>query len=136
LLKKDFGVKRLTLVLALVLALGLAVPASAVTWRGYADVRADRGSFAYAGGTANNVTDIRLGIYTYSTGRTVYWEALFTCVTGPNLFSREKSGNVTTTAGTWKWILIRDGSAAQDYCDFDAFVEPPAGVVRMKVQVS
>jgi hypothetical protein len=128
--------KRLTIVLALVLALGLAVPASAVTWRGYADVRADRGGLAYAGGTANKVTDIRLGIYTYATGRTVSWEAIFTCFTGANYFSRTKSGTVTTTAGTWKWILIRDGSAAQDYCDFDAIVEPPAGVIRMKVQVS
>lgn len=127
--------KRLTVVLAIVLAFGLAVPASAATWRGYASVRSDRGVGAVAGGTANKVADIQIGVYTYGRARTVTWDASFFCARGANTSSRDKSGQVTTTARTWTWIWVRNGRAVQDFCDTTAFVEPNRGAIRLKIRV-
>jgi hypothetical protein len=127
--------RKLVFVLAFVLVLGLAVPASAASWRGYASVRSDRGITALAAGAANNTKDIQIGVYTYGTGRAVQWEATFWCEKGSTSVSRTKSGTVTTSARTWKWINVRANASLMDFCDVTALATPSAGAVRLKIRV-
>jgi hypothetical protein len=136
---RDELMKRIATLLAFVLVFALAVPASAATWRTYANVRADQGKAAYAGGTAKDTTDIQLGIYSYGRNRYVEWQADFTCWKGTDYTSRSKSGTKWVPAGEWRYILVRDAASQSDECDISGYIYPPAlddfGSTRLVLRV-
>jgi hypothetical protein len=122
--------------MALLLVVALAAPASAATWRNYGSVRADSGWYTMASGSANNTSQIQVGIYTYGRARTVEYDWDWFCEKGGNFKSNSKYGLKTTTqARTWKWVTIRNATYGGWDCDFTASAHPPAGAHRLKVRV-
>jgi hypothetical protein len=127
--------RRLLFVLVFVVVLGLAVPASAASWRTYANVRSDRGITALASGAAGDTRDIQIGVYTFGSSRSVKWEAEFYCQNASSSVSRTKRGTVTTSANTWKWINVRANAARMTYCDMWGYATPASGAVKLAIRV-
>jgi hypothetical protein len=131
--------KRVFVLTAFLLVFALALPASSATWRTYGAVRSDRGAPAILGGTAKSTTDIQLGLYSYSKGRYIQWDADFTCWRGSNYTSRSKSGKKWVPANTWRYITIRDASSQSDECDVGGFAYPAnisdTGSIRLAIRV-
>lgn len=129
--------KRTLLLLVLALTL-LAVPASAASWRNYASVRANGGNYASGYTSARTVQDIQLGIYTYGSSATVDWDGSWSCYTSNygSYGSRSKSGHITTSPRTWKWIDLRSSSTTRWECTFDGSAVPRnRASVKIKLRV-
>jgi hypothetical protein len=137
------AVRRLLFVLVSVLVLGLAVPASAASWRTYGTVRTDAVAgtnanyefTALASGVAKDAKDIQLGVYTFGSSRTVRWEAEFYCEKGTSSVSREKAGRVTTSPNTWKWVNIRANATRMTFCDVWVYATPSSGAAKVSFRV-
>lgn len=132
--------KRRLGMLAVLLVLGSAVPASAASWRNYGTVHSDGSpSWSIISGTARSVRDIQLGFYTPEDGLTleVSWYRECNRLDGspnPGAYVHRSGQPITTTAGAWTWIYIRDSDALR-HCDFYAFTSSP-GPHRVKVRVT
>lgn len=127
--------RRISVMAALLMVLALAVPASAASWRTYGTVRADAGNGAATSTVATAVEDVRLGIYTYGTGRRMQYDAYWGCSQGDATASRSKTGTVTTRPRTWKWVTVRASSRRMDRCDLWASAHPATATGRTKIKL-
>lgn len=118
------GTKRVSSMVVLMLVFALAVPASAATWRTYASLRANAGWSTFGSTAASSVEDIQLGIYTYDASKRMEWDGDWYCSKGWSSSSRSKSGTVTTSPRTWKWINLRASSTRMDECNFSGSANP------------
>lgn len=109
--------RRVSVAAALLVALALAVPASAASWRTYGSLRGDGSQGTSVSTLAPEVEDIQLGIYTYGQSRTIHYRGWWYCWRGSDAGSRSKDGRIKTQPRTWKWINLRVSNTRMDACN-------------------
>jgi hypothetical protein len=136
--------RRMGALVAMLLVLALAVPASAATWRTIGTATAQglaseyESSYSSMWVGARDVADVQVGFKVYGSTRRVEYDYSVWCYDNGNSSSKSRTGLTRSVApGGWRWVTVWS-RASKAVCDVDVSTNLDNygyGTVRTRVRV-
>jgi len=136
--------RRIGALVAMLLVLALAVPASAATWRTIGTATAQglaseyESSYSSMWVGARDVADVQIGFKVYGSTKRVEYDYSVWCYNNGNSSSKSRSGLTRSiTPGGWRWVTVWSRTS-RAVCDVDVSTNLDNygyGTVRTRVRV-
>lgn len=136
--------RRMGALVAMLLVLALAVPASAATWRTIGTATAQglaseyESSYSSMWMGARDVADVQIGFKVYGSTKRVEYDYSVWCYNNGNSSSKSRTGLTRSiTPGGWRWVTVWSRTS-RAVCDFDVSTNLDNygyGTVRTRVRV-
>ena len=136
--------RRMGALVAMLLVLALAVPASAATWRTIGTATAQglaseyESSYSSMWVGARDVADVQIGFKVYGSTKRVEYDYSVWCYNNGNSSSKSRSGLTRSiTPGGWRWVTVWSRTS-RAVCDVDVSTNLDNygyGTVRTRVRV-
>lgn len=136
--------RRIGALVAMLLVLALAVPASAATWRTIGTATAQglaseyESSYSSMWVGARDVADVQIGFKVYGSTKRVEYDYSVWCYNNGNSSSKSRTGLTRSiTPGGWRWVTVWSRTS-RAVCDVDVSTNLDNygyGTVRTRVRV-
>lgn len=136
--------RRMGALVAMLLVLALAVPASAATWRTIGTATAQglaseyESSYSSMWVGARDVADVQIGFKVYGSTKRVEYDYSVWCYNNGNSSSKSRTGLTRSiTPGGWRWVTVWSRTS-RAVCDVDVSTNLDNygyGTVRTRVRV-
>lgn len=136
--------RRMGALVAMLLVLALAVPASAATWRTIGTATAQglaseyESSYSSMWMGARDVADVQIGFKVYGSTKRVEYDYSVWCYNNGNSSSKSRTGLTRSiTPGGWRWVTVWSRTS-RAVCDVDVSTNLDNygyGTVRTRVRV-